>query len=391
MRRLAPLLRAGASSRTPKLVGDIFAMGFDQFLGNERIVAALRGMLRRGRVPNALLFTGPRGVGKYTLARMFAQAANCEKLKDDSCGICEPCRRIARLADLQPLIEQGLAERGESADAATVERIPLLIETHPDVWVIVPDPVRLRSPVARPMIRMGQLRAVQRAAYFQPEGRRRVFILDGADTMRWTDADVFLKILEEPPETATLILLAPRPDSLRPTIRSRCLQFFFAPVPAEQVEAFLKERSELKAADRKLAAQLSGGNPGVALALDLEESARLRREVLSLVEQAVEGKRYQGLFAATAQLAKNEKESFENILEVVYSLLTDLVELTHGPKNGVPRNPDLRRELENLGKKIDFKWLARAAGGLDQLESRLRRNVNRQLGLDAVAVSWGIR
>ncbi len=364
-------------------------MGFDQFLGNGRIVTALRGMLRRGRAPNALLFTGPRGAGKYTLARMFAQAANCEELKDDFCGTCEPCRRIARLADLPPLIEQGLAERGESADAATVERTPLLIETHPDVWVIVPDPVRLRNPVVRPMIRMGQLRAVQRAAYFQPEGRRRVFILDGADTMRWTDADVFLKILEEPPETATLILIAPRPDSLRPTIRSRCLQFFFAPVPAEQVEAFLKERTELKSADRKLAAQLSGGSPGVALALDVEESARLRREVLRLVEQAVEGKHYQGLFAATAQLAKNEKESFENILELFYSLLTDLLELSHGPKNSAPRNPDLRRELESLGKKIDLEWLSRAAGGLDQLENRLRRNVNRQLGLDAVAVSWG--
>ena len=71
----------------------------------------------------------------------------------------------------------------------------------------------MRTPVARPMIRVGQLRAVQRAAYFKPQGRRRVFILDGADTMRWNDADLFLKILEEPPLSATLILLAPSPDS----------------------------------------------------------------------------------------------------------------------------------------------------------------------------------
>nr|HEV7954962.1 hypothetical protein [Candidatus Acidoferrales bacterium] len=189
-------------------------MGFDEFLGNQRILSALRGMLRRERVPSALLFTGPRGIGKYTLARRFAQAANCERLKDDFCGACDSCQKIARLAHPAPLIELGLAERGENADAAMVERTPLLIETHPDVWLVVPDPVRLRTPVARPMIRVGQLRAVQRAAYFRPQGRRRVFIMDGADTMRWTDADVFLKILEEPPECATLILLAPTPDSL---------------------------------------------------------------------------------------------------------------------------------------------------------------------------------
>ncbi|MGH9707972.1 MAG: DNA polymerase III subunit delta', partial [Candidatus Acidiferrales bacterium] len=92
-------------------------MGFDAFLGNERRISALRGMLRRERMPSALLFTGSRGIGKFTLARMFAQAANCERLKDDFCGECSSCVRIARLADPAPLIEQGLTERGESADA----------------------------------------------------------------------------------------------------------------------------------------------------------------------------------------------------------------------------------------------------------------------------------
>src|SRR6202050_5356870 len=239
-------------------------MGFDEFLGNERIVTALRGMLRRDRAPGALLFTGARGIGKYTLAQMFAQAANCERLQDDFCGECPSCLRIARLADPAPLVEAGLTERGEAADAAAVERMPLILETHPDVWLIVPDPVRLRTPVARPMIRVGQLRAVQRAAYFKPQGRRRVFILDGADTMRWNDADLFLKILEEPPESATLILLATTPDSLVSTIRSRCLPFHFAPVSTGHIEEFLKIHSRATPGERKLVAQLSGGSPGAA-------------------------------------------------------------------------------------------------------------------------------
>ena len=143
---------------------------------------ALRGMLAADRVPHAMLFASPRGVGKYTLARMFAQAANCERSKDDFCGECDPCQHIGRLAEPGPLIEQGLAQRGESPDAATVERVPLILQTHPDVWTIVPDPIRLRNPVARPVIHMGQLRAVQRAAYFKPTCRRRVFILDRKST-----------------------------------------------------------------------------------------------------------------------------------------------------------------------------------------------------------------
>ena len=164
-----------------------------------------------------------------------------------SAASANTCKRISLLAEPQKLIEQGLAERGESADAATVERVPLILQSHPDVWALVPDPVRLKTPVARPMLRVGQLRAVQRAAYFQPMGRRRVFILDGAETMRWDVANVFLKILEEPPGSATLILTAPSPHVLLPTIVSRCLQFHFAPLPQSEVEEILEAENRPQA------------------------------------------------------------------------------------------------------------------------------------------------
>ena len=278
-------------------------MGFGEYIGNERIVAALRGMLSRQRVPHAMLFGGPRGVGKYTLAILFAQAANCERLADDACGECAACTAIGELRNLQPLIERGLEERGTNPDAATVERVPLLLQTHPDVTVAVPDPVRLRNPAARPVIRMGQLRAIQRAAYFKPQVRRRVFIIDGAETMRWDFANIFLKVLEEPPESATFILLAPNPNLLLTTIQSRCMRFFFAPVAAEQIANILNTRRDLKPAERKLAAQLSDGSIGTALSLDLEESERLRREVLRIVEMGMAGRPLTALFAATQQLS----------------------------------------------------------------------------------------
>src|ERR1700736_5660960 len=264
-------------------------MGFSEFLGNQRAVTALRGALRSQRVPHALLFTGARGVGKFTLARMFAQAANCERLRDDFCGECDTCKRIASLAEPQRLIEQGLAARGESADAATVERVPLILQSHPDGWALVPDPVRLRNPVVRPMLRIGQLRAVQRAAYFQPMGRRRVFILDAADTMRWDVANVFLKILEEPPPSATLILIAPSPYSLLPTIVSRCMQFHFAPLPQADVEKILQDKTERKPTEPKLASQLAEGSPGIAMEIDLEQSAQQRRNAFRILERAARG------------------------------------------------------------------------------------------------------
>ncbi len=362
-------------------------MGFSEFLGNEKIVAALRGALRSARVPHALLFTGPRGVGKYTLARMFAQAANCERMTDDYCGECATCRQISQLADLQKLIEQGLAERGDSADAATVERVPLILQSHPDVWAIVPDPVRLKSPVARPMLRIGQLRAVRRAAYFQPSAKRRVFILDGAETMRSDVANVFLKILEEPPGSATLILTAPSPFSLLPTILSRCLQFHFAPLPIAEVESILKAHSDRKATELKLAAQLSEGSPGMALELDLEDAVEKRRTALRILQRAAQGQGFAQLFAYTAALAKDRESSFEELLGVFYGLLSDLLELNAGVRAPLLRNPHLSKELETLARSVDPDWIGRAVSGMDKLAGGLRRNLNRQLGLDALALS----
>src|SRR5713226_4601342 len=331
-------------------------MGFSEFLGNERIVAALRGALRSDRVPQALLFTGPRGLGKFTLARMFAQAANCERLKDDFCGECITCRRISLLAGPQQLIEQGLAERGEGADAATVERVPLILQTHTDVWALVPDPVRLKSPVARPVLRVGQLRAVQRAAYFQPMGRRRVFILDGAETMRWDVANVFLKILEEPPGSATLILTAPSPYALLPTIVSRCMQFHFAPLPQAEVESILKAKGGLKPAEVKLAAQLSEGSPGLASEMNVETVVDRRRVILQILEHAARGQGFSQLFAATNQLAKDRESSYEDLLGDFYGVLSDLLELSAGLKSPQLRNPHMGKELEALARTINSAW-----------------------------------
>jgi DNA polymerase-3 subunit delta' len=362
-------------------------MGFSEFLGNEKIVAALRGALRTSRVPHALLFTGPRGVGKYTLARMFAQAANCERLVDDFCGKCAPCRQISQLADPQKLIEQGLAERGESADAATIERIPLILQSHPDVWALVPDPVRLKAPVARPMLRIGQLRAVRRAAYFQPAGRRRVFILDGADTMRSDVANVFLKILEEPPGSATLILTAPSSFSLLPTIVSRCMQFHFAPLPIAEVETILKSHLEGKSSELKLAAQLSEGSPGRALEMNLADAVEKRKTALRILERAARGQGFAQLFADTSALAKDRESSFEDLLAVFYGLLSDLLELTTGVRSPDLRNPHLAEELETLASSVNSAWIALAIAGMDKLAAGARRNLNRQLGLDSLAVS----
>jgi DNA polymerase-3 subunit delta' len=237
------------------------------------------------------------------------------------------------------------------------------------------------------MLRIGQLRAVRRAAYFQPSGRRRVFILDGAETMRSDVANVFLKILEEPPGSATLILTAPSPFSLLPTILSRCMQFHFAPLPLAEVETILKSHSRRKPAEIRLAAQLSEGSPGMAMELDLEDAVEKRKTALRILERAAHGQGFAQLFADTAALAKDRESSFEDLITVFYGLLSDLLELNAGVRSPLLRNPHLAKELEGLARSVDTAWISRAIAEMDKLANGMRRNLNRQLGLDSLAVS----
>jgi DNA polymerase-3 subunit delta' len=378
-------------------------MGYEQFLGNERIVTSLRGMLATERVPSALAFLGPRGIGKYTLARMFAQAANCERLRDDFCGECDTCKRIALLAEPAELVQRGLAERGESGDA---EKVPLILQTHPDVWAIVPDPMRLNTPVVRPVLHMGQLRAVERAARFRPGARRRVFIVDGADTMRWDSANIFLKILEEAPETTTIIMLAQSRNQLLPTVISRCVPFEFAPVPAEQMDTLLKTHTKLDAKQRALASEMAEGSPGAAIGMDVEKMFDIRKQALKLLQLAAQEKNSL-LFGLTAQITKKDAVPFESLLDALYSVLADLLEFTgRAPGKGVGgdmvskiqtdirillRNPGLMKELQELAATVDTAWVARAVRGVDKLSSGQRRNINRQLALDSLGLSLPAR
>lgn len=361
-------------------------MRFADFLGNARVVQVLQRMLATDRLPHALLFAGQKGVGKFTLATLVARAISCEHGQGEICNACGNCRALAALDDVPALKAAALKERG----SANPEAVPLLLRPHPSVTVIVPDGA---------FIRVSQMRAVVRQAYTMPAGaRRNLFLIDEAERLRFDYADVLLKVLEEPPEHTTLILVTSAPFELRPTLRSRCIPLFFAPLATPEIEGYLAaHRPDCKKQDRQLAAAAAAGSLGTALGLDLELYREVRADALELVRTALgQPLDPERLFAATAALAgkgsrpaddpEERRETMEFSLDIVYSLLTDLLYLKAGtPELGL-RHPDLRSELQGASRQVSRQWLAQAVGGLDRIESWQRRNVNRQLALDAWAL-----
>src|ERR1035441_10068355 len=196
-------------------------MGFQDFLGNAATVTHLREAVRAERFPHSLILAGPRGAGKYTLALMLARAVNCLNPTEsdglpDFCGTCRNCTRIGAAENLEERVAEAVAAREDMRDADKREaRNPL--QAPPHGLIVPPDPPQL-------LIKLGQVRQVIHAAWYRPpvEARRSFSIFTSSAFMKEA-ANSLLKVLEEPPEHLSLILLTENPQELLPTIRSRAV------------------------------------------------------------------------------------------------------------------------------------------------------------------------
>src|SRR5512146_1785056 len=222
-------------------------MSFSDFLGNPGVVQRIREMLARDRFPHSVIIAGPRGAGKYTLAQMVAKAMNCRRTAEptgglfapaapadalpDFCGECENCRRIGEADDLEARFSEAVEARDALRETDKKET-RIFIQSHPDVLVIPPDPPQM-------MIKVDQVRQVTHTIYHRPtQGGRRVYIFTDSGFMKEA-ANALLKVLEEPPDFATIFLLTENPGELLTTIRSRCVTFTLAPLPAQEIEKYL--------------------------------------------------------------------------------------------------------------------------------------------------------
>lgn len=361
-------------------------MGFRDFHGNELTVRRLRECVRSGHFPQALILAGPRGAGKYTLALMLAQAVNCLEPTEsdglpDFCGHCANCRRIAEAANLEERVTEAVAARDEMRDADKRET-RILIQTHPDVLIVPPDPPQL-------LIKLGQVRDVIHAAFYRPpvEARRSFTIFTTSAFMKEA-ANSLLKVLEEPPQGTSLVLLTDNPHELLPTIRSRAMLYRLGALPATEIEQLLEERrAELKPQQRALVARLAEGAVGRALRLDLDGYLASRKDALLVLRTALKEPDYSELFRATESYrgGADGQEKTINLLRSLGSLLEDLLLVVAGTPELI-RNLDLRSELERMAQGVTVDWIAAASRAVVQVEQGMRRNLLRSLSLDAMAV-----
>lgn len=361
-------------------------MPFSDFHGNAETVQRLRDMLARDRFPHAVVLSGAPGSGKYTLALMLAQTLNClAPTKTDGlpdfCGQCANCTRIAQAADLDARFAEAVEARENLRDVDKKET-RLFVQTHPDVLVIPPDPPQM-------MIKVDQIRRVIETIYYRPsEGKERVYIFTGSAFMKEA-ANSLLKVLEEPPDFATIFLLTENPGELLPTIRSRSMVFPLAALPAEEIESYLaRHRPEWKAPQRSLVARLCQGAVGRARSFDLATYVAARSNALTILKSALQGGEHSELFKITESYRPGAegREKIGQLLHTLYALLRDLMFISAGTPELV-RNIDIQTELTRLADSSDFDWIVSASDRLAEVHRGMRRNLLRSLSLDAFAAT----
>ena len=323
------------------------------FYGNASAVRFLAAALKSGKLSHAYLFTGPKGVGRLTLARGLAQVLNCATPQDGvPCGQCSACRRI----------EKGL---------------------HPDVQVLRRG--QGQDGVEGAKVSIDAVRDLQHDASLQSyEGGWRVFIIDGAEELSAEAANALLKTLEEPPPRVMFILIAERPEQLPPTVRSRCQAVELTAAPLAEVRQALQERAGLAGDEAERLARLAKGRVGWALrAAATPDLLRRREEVLErIVELPSEG--LEGRFAYAAELARVFPRDRERVLQELglwQDWWHDLLLIKEGIRATIC-NVDYVQDLEAQARDLSPTAVLAFLKDLEAAKRDLLSNVSPRLALE---------
>ena len=306
-------------------------MSLSEIRGQEKAIGMLTGILNRKRLASSYLFSGESGIGKKLTAVNFAKALNClnsasaPDFPADACDRCESCLKIVS-------------------------------GSHPDLLLISPEDRQ---------IRIDEIRLIDEALSFRPfEGRKKVVIVDDADTMNIAAANAFLKTLEEPPKDSIIILISSRPDRLPATIRSRCSRVNFVPLPLESCRQVL--RGNIPDEDLATIARLSMGKPGLALSSDLREESTWFAGLL------------QGMLKAEKD-SWASREEIDRWFEHLCIMMRDAVVFQITGDTSQFINADLKEYIYTLAKSMDVRGIIELYNELFSLKGFLMFNLNKSI------------
>jgi len=323
-------------------------MSLESIPGQPRAKRFLRGLVGRGRIPHALLFSGLPGTGKRAMALELAKLLNClepDEEHGDCCDHCLPCRKV----------DGGL---------------------HPDFLLIRKDGT---------FIKIEQIREVRGRLRYRPaEARWRVVVIEEAQSLREEAGNALLKMLEEPPQRNLFVLTVPEPQMLLPTLVSRCCQVRFQPLEDAWIEEYLVRTHGLEPAAAKDAARLAQGSLERALQMAQSDHLDRSREVIVRLTKLC-SEPMLDFFITTDQWAK-KSEDLEGDLECIRLWLRDLLlfRLTRGQ-----HHPAFALDSQTIQAVwgVSPESLFSLYDQSEKAMQHLRGNANKQLTLEGLCMA----
>ncbi len=320
-------------------------------VGHEHAINTLRRALVAQRVRHAYLFTGPEHIGKALLAQRFAQTLLCtggidaHDAPQNPCNVCLSCRKVMH-------------------------------GNHPDVHYI-------SRPFEKQFILIEQVRALQAdAARKTLEGRRNIFIIQGMHEMNVQAANCLLKTLEEPEPDVVLLLTAPDPGSLLPTILSRVQQVPMQLLTTRQIKSALEDRWQVELDEASLIAALAAGRMGWAVQAVEDEDMLAERqaqlETLAKLSTAGKVQRFD-----VAQRLSAESDKLHGILELWLLWWRDMVLAANNCLDLIV-NVDMQGIIQNQAAKVGAAESQRMVRAILGTMEALDQNVNARVALEVL-------
>jgi DNA polymerase-3 subunit delta' len=340
--------------------------------GHHEARKRLADAFRANRIPQVLLFVGPLGIGRQRLALWLAQLLVCQHPGDEPCGACMPCRKVLGLGHpdvhwLIPMPRPKAAEPGKQVEEAAETLATILAERRETPLYGALDGMASHG--------IASVRLLQRQATLSAvEAKHRVFIIGDAERLVPQEsadaaANALLKLLEEPPAGAVIILTVADPRRLLPTIRSRTVPLRLHPLPSSEVKAFLEQYGAVPERELDRRVRDAAGSIGAALWRD-ESTAAVRESAAAFLESVGRG---QGARLSRA-LRQGPYEARGDFTAMLDALSESLLSAARVSVNGPRRGP---------GPKVlqgyDPETLLEAARCVTDAREAAQDNVNPQL------------
>lgn len=309
----------------------------------------LTDYIQQQRVPQAVLVTGPAGIGKHHLTEIFARALMCHAPLSDyaPCGSCQSCKLFAA-------------------------------NTHPDFILVEPDE-------PGKAIGIDKIRQLIIKLALKPQFHtQRVVIINPAEQLNNASANAFLKCLEEPTERTCLILVTEKPARLPATIRSRC-QTVPCAAPDSLIAGQWLQQQGFKS-DVDVLLSLAQGAPLVAKSYAEQDIMAVRLEYFNAWQQVATGK--QNLITLAEQWQKPDKLELTVLVTWMTGWVMDIIKCAHKADPGALHNPDMKKSLQALAERLELKRLYLFYDSLLSAQALLSTQINKQLMLEQLLIGW---